>query len=141
MPDNFEPKIIGFFCNWCTSVAADMAGTSRMEYPANVRPIRVMCSGSVDPSYVIRALLSGADGVMIGGCHPGDCHYISGNLKARRRIAILRKIFETLGLEQERIYLEWISASEGRKFVEKITEFTEKLRKMGVSELSQNWES
>ncbi len=141
MPDNFEPKIVGFFCNWCTSVAADMAGTSRMEYPANVRPIRVMCSGSVDPSYVIRALLSGADGVIIGGCHPGDCHYISGNFKARRRIAILRKIFEILGLEQERIYLEWISASEGRKFVKKITEFTEKLRKMGVAELSQNWES
>lgn len=140
MAENFEPKIVGFFCNWCTSSAADMAGTSRMHYPANVRPIRVMCSGSVDPSYVIRALLSGADAVMVGGCHPGDCHYISGNYKARRRIAVLRSIFDTLGLEPDRIYLEWISASESKKFVETIKEYTEKIRKMGPNRMQDRWD-
>lgn len=137
---DFEPKIVGFFCNWCTSNAADMAGTSRMQYPANVRPIRVMCSGSVDPSYILRALLTGADGVMIGGCHPGDCHYISGNYKARRRITVMKKIFEVLGLQPERIYLDWISASEARKFVESVTIFTEKIKSLGRGELASRWD-
>lgn len=137
---DFEPKIVGFFCNWCTSNAADMAGTSRMQYPANVRPIRVMCSGSVDSSYIIKALLTGADGVMIGGCHPGDCHYISGNYKARRRITVLKKIFETLGLQPERIYLEWISASEAQKFVDCVTVFTKKMKELGKAELSSRWD-
>lgn len=141
MSDFFEPKIVGFFCNWCTSAAADLAGTSRMQYPANVRPIRVMCSGSVDSSYVIQALISGADGVMIGGCHPGDCHYISGNYKARRRMIILKTIFNTLGLEPDRLYVEWISASEGKKFVEKITEFTENIRKIGPNTMASKWDT
>ncbi len=141
MAEQFEPKIVGFFCNWCTSAAADLAGTSRMEYPANVRPIRVMCSGSVDPSYIIRALLSGADGVMIGGCHPGDCHYISGNYKARRRVTILKKIFETLKLEPERVYLEWISASEGKKFVDSVTKFTEEVKKLGENPMAHRWDT
>jgi F420-non-reducing hydrogenase iron-sulfur subunit len=140
MSAQFEPKIVGFFCNWCTSAAADLAGTSRLKYPPNVRPIRVMCSGSVDPSYIIKALLSGADGVMIGGCHPGDCHYISGNYKARRRIVVMDSIFDTLGIEPKRLYLEWISASEGKKFAEKIGEFTETVRKLGPNTISSRWE-
>jgi len=139
MDEQFEPKIVGFFCNWCTSTAADMAGTSRMKYPANVRPIRVMCSGSVDPSYVLRALLSGADAVMLGGCHPGDCHYISGNYKARRRIAILMKVLETVGLEEDRVNLEWISASEGKKFVSSVTKYTDVVKKLGKNPLSKKW--
>ena len=139
MDERFEPKIVGFFCNWCRSSAADMAGTSRMSYPANVRPIRVMCSGSVDPSYVLRALLSGADAVMLGGCHPGDCHYISGNYKARRRIAILMKVLETVGLEEDRINLEWISASEGKKFVNSVTKYTDVVKKLGENPLSKKW--
>ncbi|MFC1916905.1 hydrogenase iron-sulfur subunit, partial [Chloroflexota bacterium] len=101
--DEFEPKIIGYFCNWCTAAAADLAGTTRSQYPANLHPIRVMCSGTVDPVYIIKALLSGADSVLVGGCHPGDCHYVSGNYKARRRIAMLKSIFKSLGLGDEQI--------------------------------------
>jgi len=135
----FEPKIVGFFCNWCTSSAADLAGTSRLQYPPNVRPIRVPCSGTVDPVYLLRALREGADGVMIGGCHPGDCHYITGNLKARRRVKIIKTILESLGLEPERLLLAWISASEGKKFQRVVTEFTEKLKQIGPSTLSKKW--
>jgi len=134
--DEFNPKIIGFLCNWCTSAAADLAGTSRMQYPANIHPIRVMCSGTVDPAYIIKTLLSGADAVLVGGCHPGDCHYVSGNLKARRRIAMLKSIFEALGLEEERIWARWISASEGRKFADTVTEITEETRKQGPNPLA-----
>ncbi len=133
----FEPKIVGFFCNWCTSSAADLAGTSRIHYPPNIRPIRVMCSGSVDTSYIIRALLEGADGVMIGGCHPGDCHYVSGNYKARRRVAIVKSILKTLGLNEKRVRLEWISASEGKRFADVVTEFTEELKQLGPSEIKK----
>lgn len=136
----FEPKIVGFFCNWCTSSAADLAGTSRLEYPANVRPIRVPCSGTVDPVYLLRALREGADGVMIGGCHPGDCHYITGNLKARRRVKIVKTILESLGLPHERVLLAWISAAEGSKFQRVVTDFTNKLKEMGPSELSKKWQ-
>ena len=132
---DFEPKIVGFFCNWCTSSAADLAGTSRIHYPPNVRPIRVMCSGSVDTSYIIRALLEGADGVMIGGCHPGDCHYVSGNYKARRRVAIVKSILKTLGLNDKRVRLEWISASEGKKFADVVKEYTDELKELGPSEI------
>jgi F420-non-reducing hydrogenase iron-sulfur subunit len=135
----FEPKIVGFLCNWCTSAAADLAGTSRFQYPPNIRPIRVMCSGSVDSSYILKALLDGADGVLIGGCHPGDCHYVSGNYKARRRIALLRRILETLDLEPERVQLEWISASEGKKFANYVTDMTEQVRQMGANPASQAW--
>jgi F420-non-reducing hydrogenase iron-sulfur subunit len=135
--DEFEPVIVGFFCNWCTASAADLAGTSRMQYPPNVRPIRVMCSGSVDTSFVIRALLEGADGVLVGGCHPGDCHYVTGNYKARRRLTVVRATLEALGLEPERFRFEWISASEGAKFTQVVTEFTEDVKRMGPSPLRE----
>lgn len=131
MSENFEPKIVGFFCNWCTAAAADLAGTSRIQYPANVRPIRVMCSGSVDASYVIKALLEGADGVLIGGCHPGDCHYVNGNYKARRRTALLKSIFNTLALDPERVWLRWISAAEGVRFAKVVRQMTEEIKEKG----------
>ncbi len=133
--DNFEPKIIGFFCNWCTSAAADLAGTSRLHYPSNIRPIRVMCSGSVDMSYILRSLFQGADGVIIGGCHPGDCHYVNGNFKARRRVVLLKNIMRSLGLEEERVWLRWISASEGKKFAETMNEITEKIKALGPNKM------
>ena len=138
--ENFEPAIIGFFCNWCTATAADLAGTSRYQYPSNMRPIRVMCSGSVDVVYVLRALLSGADGVIVGGCTPGDCHYISGNFKARRRMAILKTSLKTLGLDDGRILVKWISAAQGRKFANTMTEFTQEIRQKGPNELGKRWE-
>jgi len=137
--EEFEPKIIGFLCNWCTSAAADMAGTSRMQYPANLHPVRVMCSGTVDPVYLIKALLSGGDAVMVGGCHPGDCHYVSGNYKARRRIATLKAIFEALGLDDKRIWARWISASEARKFADTVKEITEETKKQGPNPMAGNW--
>jgi F420-non-reducing hydrogenase iron-sulfur subunit len=137
-PSEFEPVIIGFFCNWCTATAADLAGTSRMQYPANIRPIRTRCSGSVDPMYVLRALLGGADGVIVGGCHPGDCHYLSGNLKARRRMAVLKTILQSLGLE-DRLWVKWISAAEGARFARLMTEVTEEVRKLGPNPLKQQW--
>ena len=133
----FEPVIVGFFCNWCTASAADLAGTSRMQYPPNVRPVRVMCTGSVDTSFVLRALLEGADGVLVSGCHPGDCHYVSGNYRARRRLSVVAKTLESLGLEPERFRFEWISASEGAKFAEVVTEFTEKVKQLGPSPLKE----
>lgn len=135
----FEPKIVGFLCRWCTSAAADLAGTSRMQYPPNIRIIRMMCSGSVDMAYVTRALLEGADAVFIGGCHPGDCHYISGNYKARRRMALLKNIFETLGLDKDRIWMKWISASEGKKFADTMSEMTEEIKKLGPNPTKTSW--
>jgi F420-non-reducing hydrogenase iron-sulfur subunit len=133
--DDFEPRIIGFFCNWCTYAGADLAGTSRIQYPPNIRVIRLMCSGALDPVYVIKALLEGADGVLIGGCHPGDCHYQSGNYKARRRIAILESILKQMGFEPERVWLRWISASEGRYFADTVTEMVAKLKELGPNPL------
>ena len=112
----FEPKIIAFLCNWCSYAGADLAGTSRIQYPTNVRVVRLMCSGALDPLYVYRALIEGADGVLIGGCHPGDCHYTNGNYKARRRVAVLKKILQEFGLE-DRVWLRWISAKIGRAHV------------------------
>jgi F420-non-reducing hydrogenase iron-sulfur subunit len=135
MNNDFEPRIIGFFCNWCTYAGADLAGTSRIQYPPNVRVIRLMCSGALDPVYVIKALLEGADGILIGGCHPGDCHYQSGNYKARRRVAILRSILEQMGFEPERVWLRWISASEGRYFADTVTEMVAKLKELGPNPL------
>jgi len=135
--DEFEPVIIGFLCKWCASAAADLAGTSRLQYPANLRPIMVNCSGFIDTSYVLRALLEGADGVFIGACHPGDCHYVDGNLKARRRIAIIKNSLKALSLEPERIRFEFISASEGNKFARVIREFTEQIRKLGPNPLKR----
>jgi len=136
----FEPKIIAFVCNWCTYAAADLAGTSRIQYPANVRIIRLMCSGAVDPMYIMKALLEGADGVLIGGCHPGDCHYQNGNYKARRRIAILKTILKDLGIPDERMRLKWISASEGRMFAETIKTMVDELKQLGPSPLKTTWE-
>ena len=137
--DQFEPVIVGFFCNWCTATAADLAGTTRMQYPPNVRPIRVMCSGSVDPVYVLRALLGGADAVILGGCPPGDCHYVSGNYKARRRMAILKTMLATLGLEDERVWVRWISAAEGAKFARTMNEITQKTKKLGPNPMKADW--
>jgi len=135
----FEPKIVGFLCNWCSYAGADLAGTSRIQYPPNVRIIRVMCSGSVDSMYILRALLEGADGVFVGGCHPGDCHYIDGNYKARRRMVLLQNILDTLGLEKERVWLRWISASEGQKFADTMKEMTETIRKLGPNPIAKHW--
>ena len=137
--DQFEPVIVGFFCNWCTATAADLAGTTRMQYPPNVRPIRVMCSGSVDPVYVLRALLGGADAVIVGGCPPGDCHYVSGNYKARRRMSILKTVLATLGLEDERVWVRWISAAEGAKFARTMNEVTQKTKKLGPNPMKSDW--
>ena len=135
----FEPRIIGFLCNWCTYAGADLAGTSRIQYPPNIRIIRMMCSGSLDPTYVLKVLLEGADGVLIGGCHPGDCHYISGNLKARRRVAILKSVLQDAGLEPERVWLRWISASEGAYFAETVREMVDHLRALGPNPLKLEW--
>lgn len=137
--NGYEPKIIAFLCNWCTYVGADLAGTSRLKYPPNVRVIRVMCSGSVDQVYVLKALLNGADGVFIGGCHPGDCHYLEGNYKARRRVVAMKDILKSTGFEEDRVMLRWISASEGARFAETMREFTDKLKEMGPSPLRKEW--
>jgi len=135
----FEPKIVAFLCNWCTYAGADLAGTGRLQYPTNIRIIRIMCSGSLDPTYVLKALLEGADGVLIGGCHPGDCHYLSGNLKARRRLAILKSVLKDAGLQPERVWLRWISASEGAYFAQTVTDFVEHIRTLGASPLRLEW--
>jgi F420-non-reducing hydrogenase iron-sulfur subunit len=135
----FEPRIIAYLCNWCTYTGADLAGTSRLQYPPNVRIIRLMCSGAVDVSYILKPLLDGADGVLIGGCHPGDCHYQEGNYKARRRVAILEETLKSMGLDAERVRLRWISASEGARFAETITEFTAQLKAMGPNPARALW--
>jgi len=131
MPEQYEPKIVAFFCNWCTYLAADLAGTSRLKYAPNVRVIRVMCSGRVDPQFVLEAFARGADGVLIGGCHPGDCHYQEGNYKALRRMMLLRRLLREMGIQDERFRLEWISAAEGEKVRAVINDMTEKLRPLG----------
>ncbi|HEX59226.1 MAG TPA: hydrogenase iron-sulfur subunit [Methanomicrobia archaeon] len=132
---SFEPKIIGFACNWCTYAGADLAGTSRLKYPPNIRLIRVMCTGRIDPEFILAAFARGADGVFIGGCHPGDCHYMAGNYKAKRRVELLKRLLAQLGISPERLRMEFISAAEGAKFAEVITEFTEKLKELGPSPL------
>jgi F420-non-reducing hydrogenase iron-sulfur subunit len=134
--DGFEPKIIGFLCNWCSYAGADLAGVSRIQYPPNIRIIRVMCSGRIDPAFVLEALKDGADGVLVAGCHlPSDCHYISGNFKASRRINLLKKVIKEFGFEPERVRLEWISASEGDKFAAVVRDMTEQVRKLGPNPL------
>ena len=127
----FEPRIVGFLCNWCSYAGADLAGVSRIQYPPNLRIIRVMCSGRIDPSVVLGVLAGGADGVMITGCHIGDCHYIDGNLYARRKFGLLRRLVVRAGLEPERVMLEWVSASEGQRFADLVTGFTERIRRLG----------
>ncbi len=136
----FEPRIVAFLCHWCTYTGADLAGTTRQQYPPNVRVVHLMCSGAVDVVYVLKALLDGADAVLIGGCHPGDCHYQSGNYKARRRVAILRNVLKQFGVAEDRVWLRWISASEGQMFAETIREVTESARKMGPSEFKLDWD-
>jgi F420-non-reducing hydrogenase iron-sulfur subunit len=129
--DNFEPRIVAFCCNWCSYAGADLAGTSRIQYAPNIRVIRVMCSGRVNPLFLLKALSIGADGVLVLGCHPGDCHYIEGNYKTMRRIPLLKKMLKQLGIEEERVRLEWVSASEGARFAEVTNDFTQTIRKLG----------
>ena len=131
MPERFEPKIAVLCCNWCTYAGADLAGTSRMKYAPNVRLIRVMCSGRIDPTFVLRALKDGADGVLIAGCHFGDCHYITGNHKAARRFPVLQRMLQQFGIEPERVRMEWISAAEGDVFARTATQMTEAVRALG----------
>ncbi len=129
--NGFEPKIVGFLCRWCSYQGADLAGTSRIEYPPNLVPIRVMCSGRVDPSFVLQAFAEGADGVAVFGCHPGDCHYQEGNYKALRRYYLLRQMMSQMGIEPERLHLEWVSAAEGVRFAQKVEEIVEEIRRLG----------
>jgi len=129
--EKFEPKIVAFFCNWCTYLAADLAGTSRIKYAPNTRVIRVMCSGRIDPQFVLEAFARGADGVLIGGCHPGDCHYQEGNYKALRRFHLLKKLVRQMGIEEERLRLEWISAAEGERVKVVVNDMVEKIKSLG----------
>lgn len=131
----FEPKILAFCCNWCSYAGADLAGVSRMQYPPNVRIIRVMCSGRVSPELVVKALRSGADGVVVLGCHIGDCHYISGNHRTKKRMAILRGLLSYMGVDPRRVRLEWVSASEGDRFAQVVTEVTREIKELGPNRL------
>jgi len=132
----FEPKIIGFLCNWCSYAGADLAGVSRIQYPSNIRIVRVMCSGRIDPTIPLEVFMRGADGILVLGCHPGDCHYVEGNLYEERKIKMLKMLIALTGLEPERLRLEWVSASEGQRFAQVVTEFTEQIRNIGPSPLS-----
>ncbi len=136
MPD-FEPSVVAFLCNWCSYAGADLAGTSRLKYPPNVRSIRVMCSGRVDPVFVLDALKEGIDGILVAGCHPGDCHYQSGNYKTNRKIKLIKKLLDELGIESDRVRFEYISASEGQKFADTVTEFVFRLKELGPNPLKE----
>ena len=127
----FEPKIIGFLCNWCSYAGADLAGTSRIQYPSNIRVIKVMGSGRVNPQFIMKAFQEGADGVLVSGCHPGDCHYIAGNYHARRKLTLLHDFLEHLGIDPRRYQVSWVSASEGVKWAEVVTRFTEQVKALG----------
>ncbi|MFH1647379.1 MAG: hydrogenase iron-sulfur subunit [Chloroflexota bacterium] len=131
----FEPRILGFLCRWCSYAGADLAGTSRKKYPANIRIIKIPCSGRIDPLLIVRALRVGFDGVLVSGCHPGDCHYQTGNYRARRRMSITKKFLEYMGVEPERIQASWVSASEGGKFAEVVTEITSDLKQISPNRL------
>ncbi|MFB0522830.1 MAG: hydrogenase iron-sulfur subunit [Candidatus Bathyarchaeia archaeon] len=131
----FKPKIVGFLCNWCSYAGADLAGVSRIQYPPTLRIVRVMCSGRLDPAFILEAFKNGADGVLVAGCHPGDCHYLSGNYKAQRRFYLLRRVLEQLGVERERLRLDWVSASEGDRFATIIKDTTKEIKKLGPSPL------
>jgi F420-non-reducing hydrogenase iron-sulfur subunit len=137
--NTFEPKIIAFLCNWCSYRAADLAGTSRMKYPPNTRMIRVMCSGRVDPTFVLKAFALGADGVMIAGCHPGECHYLEQNYKAMRRFSMLRHTLRQLGIAEPRIRLQWASAAEGAQLAQAVREMTEQVRALGPLNWPVQW--
>jgi len=139
--NGFEPKIIGFLCNWCAYAGADLAGVSRIQYPSNIRIIRVMCSGRIDPTFILEALKDGADGVLVAGCHlPSDCHYMSGNFKALRRIALLKKVLKDFGIEPQRVRLEWVSASEGDRFAAVVRDMVEEIKKLGPNPLKMEVE-
>ena len=143
-PAGWEPRIVAFFCNWCTYTAADLAGVSRMKHAPNVRIIRVMCSGRVDPQFILDAFAKGADGVLIGGCHIGDCHYVEGNYKAIRRVQMLRRILQGMGIQDDRFRLEWISASEGEKVKLVVNDMVEKVRALGplgVPQRFREWDA
>ena len=131
----FEPKIVGFLCNWCSYTGADLAGVSRIKWPPNVRPIRIMCTGRIDPTFIVKAFREGADGVLVSGCHPGDCHYYEGNYKALRRVRLLRKVLEQFGIHPDRLKLTWVSASEGQRWAEVTKEMTETVRRLGPLQL------
>ena len=134
---DYKPQIIAFLCNWCSYTGADLAGTSRIKYQPNVRAIRVMCSGRIEPTFILSAFRKGADGVLVCGCHPGDCHYQEGNYRCLRRFTLLKKFIEQMGLEPDRLRLEWISASEGKQFAELINSFTVTLKELGPSRVAQ----
>jgi len=136
----FEPRIVAFLCNWCTYAGADLAGTSRFQQPPNVRIIRVMCSSRINPLFIVNALLEGADGVLVSGCHPGECHYVSGNYMARRRLVLLRRFLEHLGIHPDRFRMSWVSASEGAKWADIVKEVTEAVRTLGPNELKRKKE-
>jgi F420-non-reducing hydrogenase iron-sulfur subunit len=135
--ENWTPKIVAFFCNWCTYTASDLAGVSRLRYAPSTRVIRVMCSGRIDPEFIMESFAKGADGVLIGGCHPGDCHYSEGNYKCLRRFTLMQKYAEQMGIEKDRLRLEWISASEGKKLQEVVNDMTEQIRKLGPSKIKE----
>ena len=137
--NGFEPHIVAFVCKWCTYIGADLAGTSRLQYPHNVRIIRTMCTSAVDPVYVLKPLMEGADGVLIGGCHPGDCHYLTGNFKARRRYLALAEILKASGMDERRVWLRWISASEGRRFAQTVTKMVSALKQLGPNPMREKW--
>jgi len=137
--NGFEPHIVAFLCNWCTYTGADLAGTSRLQYPPNVRIIRMMCSSAVDPVYILKLLLDGTDGVLIGGCHPGDCHYQTGNYKTRRRFVALREILKEAGFDEKRVWLKWISASEGQLFADTISDMVAALKELGPNPMIEKW--
>ncbi len=134
---DFEPSVVAFLCNWCSYAGADLAGTSRLKYPANVRSIRVMCSGRVDPVFVMEALKEGIDGVLVAGCHPGDCHYQSGNFKTNRKVKLIKRLLSDLNIDPDRVRFEYISASEGQKFADTVTDFVGQLREMGPNPLKE----
>jgi len=136
MSNDFDPKILAFLCNWCSYAGADLAGVSRMQYPPNIRVIRFMCTGRIDPISIIQALTRGVDGVLIAGCHPGECHYGKGNLYTRRRVLMTKKLLECLGIEPERLHLEWVAASEGPKFAQVVKDFTEETKNLGPNPLT-----
>jgi F420-non-reducing hydrogenase iron-sulfur subunit len=138
---NQSPKIVAFLCNWCSYTGADLAGTARMKYAPNIRIIRIMCSGRVEPTFVLKAFKEGADGILICGCHPGDCHYHEGNYKCLRRFHLLKKYLIQMGIPVERLKLEWISASEGVEFAQLVNEFTETLKKLDPSEIKKTVET
>jgi F420-non-reducing hydrogenase iron-sulfur subunit len=129
--ERFEPRIVAFLCNWCSYAGADLAGVSRLQYPTNIRIVRVMCSGRISPMLVLRAFKDGADGVLVSGCHPGDCHYLKGNLYTRRNLQLLRSMIEYMGIEPDRFQMSWVSASEGGKFADVVRTTVEKVRKLG----------